>query len=223
MCSKQIPWFVNKKTNKIREFPKQKMLLPSSDSFHHQFTSFWKCVKFYLLLTGSTTQNISLFRLHSSTRLKSYANKWRKTTTTTAAAAAIAKMKCKYWKQLHGTMGLLKAHCNVLFAFVMVVVCHYLWCDSICLANWIKRMNANNNGTYTHKNKYYMYERNCTPELWMLHMGLAKNCLSWVLKSNDVKGFYTLNVNDISHIISPFHFSSSNVVFFRFIWNVDIF
>lgn len=54
---------------------------------------------------------------------------------TAAMATTNVKMKCEYWKQLHGTMGLLKWLQATLFAFAMVVVgCHYLWCDNICLA-----------------------------------------------------------------------------------------
>lgn len=104
------------------------------------------------------------------------------------------EMKCKYWKQLHGTMGLLKV-LQLLFAFVMAVVCHYLWCDSICLADWIKRMK----------------QRKCEPKLhaWIMNAahGVRYNRSSCAWKSNDVNGFYVLNKNDISHIISLFHFS----------------
>lgn len=149
MCSTaKLHDLCKEKQMKHREFPKNVTFM-RPDSFHHKIASIQNIFLSPFLL-AHTKKNLLVLSLASFNQIKfSGANKCGMTMTT---AKAVAKMKCKYWKQLHGTMGLLKAHCNVLFAFVMVVVCHYLWCDSICLADWIKRMNTKQQrNTHTQK------------------------------------------------------------------------
>lgn len=194
-------------TKKTKIFPT--LLFPSQDSFSSWFHVtlaknnvlffFWcHCSRLLLPLSCHTFSEKS-FRLHSSPDQIHMPR-----TNDQSEWDTGAKMKCKYWKQLHGTMGLLNV-LQLLFAFVMVVVCHYLWCDSICLADWIKRMARE-------KRKKDKGERREIARLnyecctWNLGIIFAiRICIE--IKWCEKFFFHNQNNNHICHNLSSFHIS----------------